>query len=404
MNVRRGAVLLPLLLLFHAGPAWCAAAPRVPPLTLHAALRRVLARHPLVRAAEAEIEAARGLDVQARQWASPRLSYHYSTPTKNAALSELFEFPGKRALRAEAAELTVRQAEQQLRATRAALAFQTRQAFYHLLLMDREVANAKATLAAVDRIRRAAAARYRAGDAARLDVVKADLSRARARQALRVVRGQRRVAVISLNVLLGRPMAAPLHVQGRLTAAPAAPGLHALLQQAYAQDPALASARLEQQKRERDLALAKRQKFPNLDLSASYGIEDGVRTPGFTASIGIPLPGAYHGEVETAAGRKLAAVAGEQAAYYQVTEAVASAYEQWLADQAQVRSYQTRLLAESAQVLAGAQASYRAGETGILNVLDAERTNLQVRQAYAQALYQRQLAVAKTILARGGVQ
>lgn len=204
--------------------------------------------------------------------------------------------------------------------------------------------------------------------------------------------------------MLGRPMAAPLHVRGRLTAAPAAPGLHALLQQAYAQDPALASARLEQQKRERDLALAKRQKFPNLDLSASYGIEDGVRTPGFTASIGIPLPGAYHGEVETAAGRKLAAVAGEQAAYYQVTEAVASAYEQWLADQAQVRSYQTRLLAESAQVLAGAQASYRAGETGILNVLDAERTNLQVRQAYAQALYQRQIAAAKTILARGGVQ
>ena len=111
MNVRRGAVLLPLLLLFHAGPAWCAAAPRVRPLTLHAALRRVLARHPLVRAAEAEIEAARGLDVQARQWASPRLSYHYSTPTKNAALSELFEFPGKRALRAEAAELTAEEGD-----------------------------------------------------------------------------------------------------------------------------------------------------------------------------------------------------------------------------------------------------------------------------------------------------
>lgn len=403
-----GAVAPPLILILMSVAAHGQSAVRSEagstPLTLSAALGDVLAHHPLVLAAENEIQVARGLGLQAAQPPAPSLSYSYSRVTSDAAVSELLEFPGKRALRAQAAALSVRQAEQNLRAARAAIAFQTRRAFYSRLLADQDLATAQQTLAAVQSIRNDARARFQAGDAARLDVVKADLELARAQQQVRIARGAQRVATLTLNVLLGRSPEQTLAVSGDLAAAPAVPGFKTLLKEAYEQNPALKRARLERDKQQRDVELAKRQKFPDLDLSASYGTEDGVRTPGLVASINIPLPGRYRGQLEQAAGQSLAAVAGVQAAYYQVTEAVAAAYQQWLAARAQVKTFQSSLLAESATVLSGAEASYRAGETGILGVLEAERTNLQVRQAYAHALFDLQIAAASTILARGGVQ
>ncbi len=375
-----------------------------PALTLPQILTEVLRAHPLVQAARARIAVAQGVEAQAGSLPSPELGYSRSKVTNEGEVGELFEFPGKRKLRSEAARIGVQQAREQLQQVRTALAFEVSRAFYARLLADQQVTAARQTLAAIDQVVGAAQKRYQAGDVAHLQVIQAKVEQARAQQDLRAAIGQQAVATLGLDVLLGRPVDAPLQVQGDLAQMPVLPDFAGLLQKALRQQPAVIVAQEETERQNKLLQLARRQKFPDLHLGFTYGTEEQVQTPGIQASVSIPLPGRYHGEVRAALGAKLAALAEAESARYQVTSQLASAWQQWLTTQAQVKTYQGGLLQESATALQAAQESYREGESGLLSVLDVERTNLLVRQQYDQALYDLQVAAAQVRYAAGEEQ
>lgn len=394
--LRAGAAFLLLVATVVAAPQ--------PAVTLPQIVTEVLQTHPLIRAAQARIAVAQGVEAQAGSLPSPELGYTRSKVTNEGEVGELIEFPGKRKLRAEAAQLGVRQARAQLQQVRTALAFEARRAFFARLLADQQVAAARQTLAAIDRVVAAAQKRYQAGEVAHLQVIQAKVEQARAQQDLRAAIGRQSVATLGLDVLLGRPVDAPLQVEGDLAAVPTLPDFAGLLQQALRQQPAVIVAQEETERQNKLLQLARRQKFPDLHLGFTYGTEEQVQTPGVQASVSIPLPGRYHGEVQAALGAKLAALAEAESARYQVTSQLASAWQQWLTAQAQVKTYRSGLLDESATALQAAQESYREGESGLLSVLDAERTNLLVRQQYEQALYDLQVAAAQVRYAAGEEQ
>lgn len=375
-----------------------------PALTLPQILTEVLRTHPLVQAAQARIAVAQGVEAQAGSLPSPELGYSRSKVTNEGEVGELFEFPGKRKLRSEAARIGVQQAREQLQQVRTALAFEVSRAFYARLLADQQVTAARQTLAAIDQVVGAAQERYQAGDVAHLQVIQAKVEQARAQQDLRAAIGRQTVATLGLDVLLGRTVDAPLSIEGDLARMPVLPDFAGLLQKALRQQPAVIVAQEETDRQNKLLQLARRQKFPDLHLGFTYGTEEQVQTPGIQASVSIPLPGRYHGEVRAALGAKLAALAEAESARYQVTSQLTSAWQQWLTTQAQVKTYQGGLLQESATALQAAQESYREGESGLLNVLDAERTNLLVRQQYDQALYDLQVAAAQVRYAAGEEQ
>lgn len=374
------------------------------PLTLSGFVDEVLAKHPLIVAANQQLLVAQGQVTQAKALPSPEISYEYSKLNNFGSLSELIEFPGKRRLRSEIADVGVQQAQENVKKVRSALAFEARQAFFRRLFTDQQLSVTERTLAAVREIADLAQKRFDAGDVAEVEVIKARVEVARAEQELRIDMGRQRVATLAMNLLLGKAPEAPLVAKGDLAADVRVPPIEELLQQAYREQPDLIIARQEAEKQQKSLSLAERQKFPDLTLGAVYGVEDQVRTPGVTASVAIPSPRRNRGLVEEATGRKLAALAQEEGLRYQVAQAVASAYEQWIAAAAQVDVYRRGLLHQSETVLNAAQESYQEGQTGILDVLDAERTNLLVQQQYQQALFDRQLAAANVILARGGIE
>ncbi|HJT86332.1 MAG TPA: TolC family protein [Bryobacteraceae bacterium] len=376
----------------------------VPALTLSGFLNQVLAQHPLIRAADQQVAAAQALVTQARALPSPELSYEYSKLNNFGSVSELVEFPGKRRLRTEIAQVGIRQARENLAKTRGTLAFEARQAFFRRLLADQQVSVARNTLSTVREVADAAQKRFEAGDVAEVEVIKAKVEVARAEQDLRTALGRQRVASLSVNLLMGKPPEAPLTLQGDLAAKVVMPALDDLLRQAYREQPDIVIAREESEKQQKSLLLARRQKFPDITLGALYGVEDSELTPGATISVALPSLRRSRGLVEEATGHRLAALAQEEGQKYQVAEAVASAYEQWLAASAQVDVYRAGLLNESETVLKAARESYQEGQSGILDVLDAERTDLLVQQQYQQALFDLQVAAANVILARGGVE
>lgn len=391
--------------MFCAG-MWVASQNAAPgaPLTLAELVQRVLAEHPLIRAANQEVIAAQGLVTQAGSLPAPELSYEYSRLNNFGSVSEMLEFPGKRRLRVEIANVGVRQAKENLAKVRSTLAFEARQAFYRRLLADQQVAAAERTLATIRQVADLAQKRFEAGDVAEIEVIKSKVDVARAEQDWRAAVGHAKVATLAINMLMGRLGETPLAVEGDLSAKPGMPPLDDLLQQAYREQPDIIIARQETEKQQKSLELAARQKLPDVTVGAFYGVEDNERTPGASLSVALPSPGRTRGMVEEATGRKLAALAQEEGQKYQVAQAVASAYEQWLAAAAQVDVYRSGLLEQSQTVLNAARESYREGETGILDLLDAERTNLLVEQQYQQALFDWQIAAANVTLARGGVE
>jgi cobalt-zinc-cadmium efflux system outer membrane protein len=67
----------------------------------------------------------------------------------------------------------------------------------------------------------------------------------------------------------------------------------------------------------------------------------------------------------------------------------------------QVNFYETRLLPEAVRVSEMALEAYRAGQTGIVPVVDAQRNFTEVRQGYLQALFDYQSALADLEQAAG---
>ena len=374
------------------------------PLTLASFLDQVLAQHPLVRAANQELAVAQGQRTQAQALPAPELSYEYSKLNNFGSVNELLEFPGKRKLRVDIANVGIEQQQENLKRVKSALAFEARQAFYRRLLTDQQLSLAQRTLASVRQIADLAQKRFDAGDVPEVEVIKAKVEVARAEQDLRVAMGRQTVATLAVNMLLGRAPETSVAAQGDLGANVEMPSLDALLARAYREQPDLVLAGQESEKQQKNLLLAQKQKFPDLTAGALYGVEDSQLTPGLTLSVALPSARRNRGLVEEATGRKLAALAQQEGQKYQVAQAVASAYEQWLAAAAQVDVYRGGLLQQAETVLNVAQESYQEGESGILDVVDAERTNLQVQQQYQQALFDRQIAAANVILARGGIE
>ncbi|MHB8735547.1 MAG: TolC family protein [Terriglobales bacterium] len=370
--------------------------------TLPQVLAVVLRRHPLIAAARQQIAVAQGLAEQAGALPSLTLSYERSKVTDRGGLGELIEFPGKRGLRRAAAAEAVAEARLHLRQVQLAVAFQAEQAFARVLLTNAQRQAAEETRAAVQKMATAAQSRFRAGDVAHLQVLQARIEVERAAQAVREAVGQQRVAVVGLNVLLGLSPDARLQAEGTLDEPePPQPGFDELLRRARRQQPQIQQAEAIVKRREKEVALARLQKFPDLNLGVSYGTEERERTAGVQASIALPWASRYRGQTEAAIGQKLAALAEVESVTDNVTENLASAYQEWLTADAQVQAFHSDLLPQSSVVVQAAQESYEQGESGLLSLLDAERTDLQVQQQYQAALYARAVAAAQLRLAEG---
>ncbi len=326
------------------------------PVSLQQTLEFVLAHNPAVQAAEAQVRAARGGLTVAGALPSPVLSYSLSKVTDRGGISEQVPLPGTLSLRRQVAQAQVEQALEALQLARVDLAYQARTAFFAVLLAQRQLQAARQSLRAAQHIEQAASKRFQAGDVAGLEVMQANVRSAIAQRSVSVAQGQLHVAGLKLNLLLGRAATAPLQLNGKLSQlpTPAPLSLADLLSTTLPRQPQWRAAQALVRERRRELALARRAAIPRFALGASYGTEDGERTPGFNAAVTIPMPGAVHGAIAQAQAAELGAQAQRQSLCISLAQALAAAFEQWKTAQSQVALYQAGLLKQAQQQLTAA--------------------------------------------------
>ena len=193
------------------------------------------------------------------------------TPHQTLSLDIPFE-PWKRSRRLDLAREELSLADVEDAAALQALRRRVRMAFYGLRAAEEAAALTQSMQEVADRVREVAQARFDEGAAPRLDVMQADLGRARARTELDLARSARRAAQAELNALLNRPPAQPLGVTGDLAETRPLPSVEEATARAAAGNAELVAAEREVaiEDRRRGLLKAERIPTPVFSLGAMF--------------------------------------------------------------------------------------------------------------------------------------
>ncbi|TMB21386.1 MAG: TolC family protein [Deltaproteobacteria bacterium] len=268
-------------------------------LSLEEALARARIASPALRAAEADLDAARGRLAQARLFpANPVLSGELARHTapgeeqldRGVALAQEIEVGGQRGLRVGAATYDVAHAEHTFADRRRLVEGEVRRAFFAVAAVERHRVLAAEGVALADRIADTARRRARAGDVGALDVRLAEVETARAAQTLAAADSERAVALAHLAAALGAPPDEAIGVIAEDQEHAALPSEQTLFERALATRPDLVAAREERARLAAEAQLVHRRGLvPNPVLRGFYR-EELLDERIVGGEVSIPLP------------------------------------------------------------------------------------------------------------------
>jgi len=319
------------------------------------------------------------------------------TPHEAATLSLPIETAGKRGRRIAVAEAEAASGEAEIARTTAATRNQVRRAFYALLAAQRRVAEEEASLALAERAADAARARFEAGAAPRLDALQTELAAAQASNDAESARGLLAASRSQLNTLIDRPPQAPVTAAGELTAG-AVPATGAAIAGAMAQSTELALLDRRIAAQAAKVALARAQQVPNpvVQGAVTHGAQPEFEW-GWRAGLSVTLPifTRHRAEVEVEEATLVQLKAERDAGTAQIAGAVTAAAAQAAQAQRQALRFRDDILPHALEVESLAEESYRAGETGLVALLQVLQSTRDLRLRAVQAGLDYQAALAE---------
>lgn len=405
-----------------SAPATGSAAPAT--ITLQDALRMAQANSPEFRAAITDAGMAREDKVQARAGMLPSLSYQAQylytegngTPSgRFIANNSVHEYvsqgnaheamglgPVAEYRRAEALEAVAR-ARQEI-AARGLVVTVTRD-YYALVVAQREYANAQLAQAAAQDFVKVSQELERGGEVAHSDVIKAQLQLNERTQQLAEAQLAMQAARLDLAVLIFPNFTQDFAVVDDLRLPPPLPAFAEVQKLAAARNPELRVAAESLQAARQEVLVAWAGHLPSLSFDYWYGIDAnhfatqtaGVRNLGYAAAATLNLPvfnwGATQSKVKQAGLKRQQAQVELSFAERQLLARLQNGYAE-----AQVARAALSNLRDSAELAAESERlttlRYRAGEASVLEVVDAQTTLAQARNAYDQGELRYRVALA----------
>jgi cobalt-zinc-cadmium efflux system outer membrane protein len=377
-----------LLCLLLAGPAGAEG------LSLDQALDAAFAQNPDFAAIGREIGIAEGERRQAGLIPNPELSWEVEdtrrdTSTTTVTLSQALELGGKRGARIEVAEAGQAVARLELERQRNSLRADVIQAFHAALRAQTALELAQQSQALTERGLRVVEGRVRAGQSSPVEATRAQVQLAQAEAAVRRARTERTVANQALARLTGSAEAR----FDRLDASSLSPGPAPKAERLLATVEQTAEWRLAAAQIERgdaSLGSEKAQRIPNLTVSlgSQYSREERERVNVVGLSMPLPLFDRNQGNVLAAARRADQARDLRNAVELRLRSETRSALEQWGTAMGEVQAYDRTILPAAQQAVDTATRGFEMGKFAFLDVLDAQRTLIEARGLYLEALAQ----------------
>lgn len=398
-----------LLVVASATAPWCVAQSRgggdpgveaqeaAVQVTLDQLTRVVLSHNPLLRSAQFSVEGARAgvrtasalvnpkIEMQQGQWQPSGLNRQ---PVRGWTVAQPIENPLTRSARIDAAESGLKVSGQQLAITRNDLAAQVRTRAYEALLYQSEAETAGDTLALLEQVRDRIRVRVETGEAPRYEMIKADAEVIHARERQQSAQLQAQQAMLEIN----RLAAGQLPVRWRLSASfhedVELPDVAQLQAQAEQHNPELIGLKHELERAQAQLRVAQAGRWPGVELRYTENQEPDVRQSVWGVVVQVPLLDQRQGPVAEAQAEVDRIRTRLEGRRNELQQQVVLGWRALQMARLRVEALGQGVIREAEAALRVAQAAYRFGERGILDVLDAQRVLRGVRSDLLQARYQ----------------
>jgi cobalt-zinc-cadmium efflux system outer membrane protein len=331
-------------------------------------------------------------------------AYTRSEPRWQGSVSQLVEMGGKRGRRIDVARNELRLTDLDLDAALRTLRHDLRAAYFNLTFARNNYDLGQQAVNQAKELANIARERFEAGDIAQFEVLQANLGVDRATNDLDRLGNTERIARATMNQLLNRPPDAPLDLRDSLFLRLGPVSTPDLIARSLSQNIELRTAEQQIATEQSRLRLARAQRIPDLTLEPGLETLDSAYShPGFKMQVSVPLPIFNRGGADI---RKSSAMleqlqAERDAVRQRIASEIARASLNVDSARRQVEFYETKLLPAAERVRELANEAYRIGQTSLLSVIDATRNAREVRQAYLQALFDYQTAVADLEQAAG---
>lgn len=363
-----------------------------PELTLSQALEQAQSNNPDMAAATWQVDISQAERKQAGLIPNPELSWEVEdtrsdTRTTTVQLTQPIELGGKRGARVEVAERGIDIASLGLEQNRNALRADVIQAFYGALQANMRFELAKESQEIAQRALTIAQGRVKAGKVSPIELTRAQVQLAEIELEANRALKDLGIAKARLQLVMGQDGGQQVQPQGDATRLPSLPPTLALLN-ALSGSAELRSAKSAVEQQDASFELEKAQRIPDLNVSlgSQYSSADRERVNVVGLSMPLPLFNRNQGNILAAARRADQSRDLRNATELRLRNEVQNAAEQWLMAQAEIKAFQATILPSAQSAVESTARGFEMGKFAFLDVLDAQRTLIQSRTQYIQAL------------------
>ena len=318
------------------------------------------------------------------------------------SLSELIQV-SKRGLLRDSANAGVHVAEFQLDDARRLLLQGVTQAYVAALLAKEQARVLCLSAAALRHEADVAAHRFQAGDLSKADQSRIEIAAEQDELNAASQEATEKAAVVALEALIGEPKAnggtiLTDSLEG-LAGSPAADADESTV----LKRPDIAAAEAAVNQAELNVTLARHQRIPDVTVSVQYERNPPAQpdTVGVGVSLPLPVLNQYSGEIQGALAAKNQAQAHLEKVRVQATADVAAARVAYQEAAARLEKYRKSLLPQSAEVTRSVAYAYEKGGAALIDLLDAQRGDNDIRLADVQAEADTAAALSSLLAALG---
>ncbi len=409
----RAAWLITLTLLLP-WPVSAADETAEPRLDLSGLIREFEAANPEIKAARQRWESAKAVVPQVQTLPDPRLQIGYQRmpmvpPVVEGVMygvGQDLPFPGKLKLKGEVAQRDAERLEQEYNATRLRLVAALKEAYYSLHFVHKSIDIVERNKALLMQFEKTAKARYSVGQAAQQDVFRAQVEISRVLDRLAVLDQQKESLHAAINRLLNRPPSGSLGIPAEVYPTILTIPLQELSRRAEDLSPQLLATVKGIDRSERSVSLAKRQYYPDFDVTALGIRNDKINDNGYQVMVGIKIPLFYETKQKQGVREALAGLEGAREDFVATRQdllfQVKDSFVQAQRAERLITILRDAIIPQATLALRAAQSSYAVGKVDFLTLLNSLLTLQESQLELHGEMVNHEKALARLEAVTGG--
>jgi outer membrane protein, heavy metal efflux system len=393
-------------------------------LTLQAATELAIQDNPGLAQMRARAQAMAAIPSQEGALPDPEISFNaMSLPVNTfnlhqedmtqlgAGISQAIPFPGKLALREQAAAFEAEAASQNVTEVRWQLLSEVKTTWWLIFYLDRTLQITDSNYDLLQQFVEIARTKYEVGEGLQQDVLLAQLELSKLLNQQLMLKASRRNAVASLNALLDKPANSEVHLPETVVLKlPVLRQENRLYQQAETSRAILEGNRLGINAAQSRLDLAKKGYLPDFTVDAAYGAR--ANTPSGTQrsdllslnlSINVPIFAAQ--KQAKAVDQRTSELLQEkytlQDEWNKVRSQITQGYNEYQRAKDQVVLFETGIVPQARQTVASMLAGYQVNKVDFLNLVRSQITLFEYETQYWKAFTEANQSLAQISAAVG---